>query len=208
MPNRGRSSLLWVTLAMFALLLAGCSGFFVNPTLTSISVVPASASISPCSAPVAGVSCTVQLTATGTFNDGSTGPITVTWTPTPTGVVTVSSGGLVSGVTPGSATISAASGSVTPGTSSISVCGVSTTSISITGPTTATLTTTPLPSYTATGSSGQNITTQVVWQSSDPTVAAISATTGVITTISLAGTTEITATACGVTSNTITLTVS
>jgi Big-like domain-containing protein len=215
MANRGRSSLLWVTLAIVALfgtaslLVVGCNGFFIDPTLTSISVTPSAASISPCSAPVPGISCTVQLTATGTFNDGSTGPTTVTWTSQSPAIATVSTGGLVSGVAAGTATIQAASGSITPGSASISVCGVNTTSITITGPTTASLSSTN-PStliYTARGSSGQDITTQVVWQSSSATVATIGPTTGVITQIVGTGTTNITATACGVTSNQITLTV-
>jgi len=215
MPNRGRSSLVWVTLATVALfgiaslLVVGCNGFFINPTLTAISVTPSSASISPCSAPVPGIPCTVQLTATGTFNDGSTGPTSVTWTSESPSIATVNTGGLVSGVAAGTATIQAASGSVTPGSSSVSVCGVNTTSITITGPTTASLSSTN-PStliYTAVGSSGQNITTQVVWQSSSATVATIGPTTGVITQLVGTGSTSITATTCGVTSNSITLTV-
>lgn len=210
MANHGRSSLLWIILATAVLLLvAACNGFFIDPTLTAISVTPTTASIAPCSPPPpAGSVCTVQLTATGTFNDGSTGPTSVTWTSGSTAVATVNTGGLVTGVAPGSATISAASGSITAGTASITVCGVNTATISITGPTTASLTTTPLPSYTAKGSSGQDITAQVVWQSLSPAVATISATTGQITALSSAGSTNIIATACGVTSNTITLTVS
>ena len=212
MANRRRSSLVWVALAMFGLLLAGCSGFFIDPTLTAISVTPSVATISPCSAPVAGISCTQQLTATGTFNDGSTGQTSVTWTSSNTAVATVNTGGLVSGVAPGSATISASSGSVTPGTSSISVCSVSATTISITGPTTASVTATPSSlQYLATGTSGQgSITTQVVWQSSNASVATISnqsGTNGQIAQLVGLGSTNITATACGVTSNTITLTV-
>lgn len=215
MVNRGRSNLLWVVLGtvtllgIASLLVVGCNGFFIDPTLTAISVTPSAASISPCSAPVPGVSCTVPLTATGTFNDGSTGPTTVTWTSQSPSIATVNTGGLVSGVSAGTATIQASSGSVTPGTASISVCGVNTTTITITGPTTASLSSTNPATlvYTARGSTGQDITLQVVWQSSSPSVATIGPTTGVITAISSAGQTSITATTCGVTSNQITLNV-
>lgn len=209
MANHGRAGLVWFALATVVfLLMAGCNGFFTNPTVTQISVTPAIASISPCSAPVPGLPCTVQLTATGTFSDGSTGPVTVTWTSSSTAVATVNTGGTVSGVAPGSATVSASSGAITPGTSSIQVCGVSTTSIVITGPASATLTTPPSSVvYTAKDSNGADITTQVVWQTSNASVATIGATTGVITAISMTGSTNISATACGVTSNTITLTV-
>jgi trimeric autotransporter adhesin len=212
MANHRRSSLGIILATAAVVLVVGCNGFFIDPTLTAISVSPSAATISPCSAPVAGISCTVQLQATGTFNDGSTGQTSVTWTSSNTAIASVNTGGLVSGVSAGSATISAASGSVTPGTSSISVCGVSATSISITGPTTASLSATPSSLvYTATGTSGQgNITSQVIWQSSNTSVATISnqsGTSGQITGLLSQGTTNITATACGITSNTITLTV-
>ncbi len=53
---------------LFLLALAiGCTGFFVNPTLTGVTVGP-TATIQQ--------GKTVQMTATGTYNDGSTKTIT------------------------------------------------------------------------------------------------------------------------------------
>ena len=55
----------------FALLLcmtwAGCSGFFINPSISSIFITPPSATIA--------VNNTVQLIATATYSDGSQKPI-------------------------------------------------------------------------------------------------------------------------------------
>ena len=60
-------------LAAFAALLtlalaASCRGFFVNPTLQSIAVSPTTGSVAP--------GGTIQMTATGTFDDGSTSNVT------------------------------------------------------------------------------------------------------------------------------------
>ena len=90
---------------------AGCGGGGGNspgPTLVSISVTPANASI------VTGGS--QQLTATGTFSDGTTRDVSTqitSWSSSPTGVVRISVAGLVTslGVT-GSVTITAAIGTI------------------------------------------------------------------------------------------------
>jgi len=87
MANHGRSSLLWFALATVVLLwVAGCSGFFVNATLTSILVSPSSATVSL----AAGTK--QQFTATGIFSDGSTQVITttVTWASSDSTVATIS----------------------------------------------------------------------------------------------------------------------
>jgi N-acetylneuraminic acid mutarotase len=84
------------------------SGAHTLATLQSITVTP--------SPPALGVGTTEQLTATGTFADGTTGDVTtqVAWTSSNTSAVTVgASTGLATGVTLGSATITAAGGSVT-----------------------------------------------------------------------------------------------
>ena len=73
----------FAALSMLALA-AGCRGFFVNPTLTSVAVTPTSASL------IEGQ--TQQLALTGTYNDGSTKDLTgsATWTTSASGVATVS----------------------------------------------------------------------------------------------------------------------
>jgi hypothetical protein len=72
-------------------LAASCTGFFPNPTVTAITITPTSPTV-----PYGG---TTQLTAFATFNDGSSGNVTgkVTWSSL-NAAITVSSGGLLTGV--------------------------------------------------------------------------------------------------------------
>jgi trimeric autotransporter adhesin len=116
----------FLTLLLFAAVV-GCNGFFVNPTLTSIAVGP-TATIQQAG--------TVQESAVGTYNDGSTSSLTnVLWSSADTSVATISSSGLVTGVSPGTSTITGASGTVS-GTSTITVSLNNVTGVTI-SPTTA-----------------------------------------------------------------------
>jgi Bacterial Ig-like domain (group 2) len=100
------------TTLLLCALAVGCKGFFVNPTLTSVAVGP-TATINQ--------GGTVQMSAVGTYNDGSTQTLNnVFWSSDPTDVATVSSSGFVTGVSVGSATITGASGTVS-GTATITV---------------------------------------------------------------------------------------
>src|SRR5215470_2269064 len=135
-------------------------------TLTSLVITPANSSVA--------VGSTRQLTATGTYSDGSTSNLTssVNWTSSDPTVETVSNSGLVTGVGLGTAMITAASGAVsihtsvavTPALVSIAVTP-STPSIAVNG----------TQQFTATGtysdSSQQDITGSVTWSSSDGNVA-------------------------------------
>jgi len=114
----------FAVLAIFAFSL-GCRGFFVNPTLTTVTVGPTGFNLP--------VGSTQQMTATGTFNDGSTKTLTsgVVWTSSDPTVATVTVGGLVTGVAAGTATITAQSGTIT-GQSSITVSLTNVTGITIT----------------------------------------------------------------------------
>jgi trimeric autotransporter adhesin len=88
-----RKWLLFASLvAVSTLLGVGCQGFFVNPTLTSITVTPATPNLQ--------VGSTLQLIATGNNDDGSTKNLTTsaTWTSDDPTLVTVSSTGLVKGI--------------------------------------------------------------------------------------------------------------
>ena len=78
-----------------------------SPTLQSIAVTPANPTIMIGGNPA-------QLTATGTYSDASKQNITgsCSWTSSASGVATVSSGGQVTGVAPGSANITCTIGSV------------------------------------------------------------------------------------------------
>src|SRR5207248_2333454 len=93
---------------------SGTSTITVTPVpVASVEVTPATASVQ--------AGQTVQLTATPRDAGGT--PLsgrTVTWSSSNTAVATVSNGGLVSGVTPGSATITATSEGKS-GTSTITV---------------------------------------------------------------------------------------
>ena len=79
-------------------------------TLTSITVTPANPTIS--------TGATQQFTATGTYSDGSTQNITsqTTWTSSNTGIATITSAGLATGINSGSTTITATLSGVTGST--------------------------------------------------------------------------------------------
>lgn len=110
-------------------LAASCTGFFVNPTLTSVSVGPQNLSLT--------VNQTFQMTATGTYSDGTQKTLNkdVTWSSSDAGTVSVGqTSGQVTAVKTGSATISASSG----GCSSCS--GTTTVTVAITGVTSVVIT--------------------------------------------------------------------
>jgi hypothetical protein len=113
----------FATLFLFALGI-GCSGFFVDPVLTSIAVGP-TATINQ--------GATVQESAVGTYNDGSTKTLSsgVQWSSSDSTAATVTNAGLVTGTAPGSATITAAY-QTTSGTSAITVSLGNVTALKIT----------------------------------------------------------------------------
>jgi len=140
-------------------------------TLKSIAVTPASGSII--------VGKTVQLTATGTYSDGSTQNLTssVAWTSSSSAVASVSSTGLATGLSAGSTTSKATSGTLSA-SATISVANATLQSIAVT-PAGSSLMTGQTLQFTATGtySNGttQNLTGSVTWTSSSTSAATISA---------------------------------
>jgi Bacterial Ig-like domain (group 2) len=159
----------------------GCSGFFINPSLSSIYITPASATIA--------VTNTVQLTATGIYSDGSQNKIqgsSVGWSSSATNTATVTSpGGLVTGVATGTATITASAqgvtstASVTVTPSNITTLSITTTPGSTSGQSAATISgtgsTATLQFYAyGNGLSSNDLTNAVTWTSSNPSVATIS----------------------------------
>lgn len=103
-------------LLAFALAAASCDGFFVDPTLTSVSVGPQNLSIQ--------MNEQWKMSATGTYSDGSQKTLTsgVVWFSADSAVASVDqSSGRVTGLTIGSATISASSGSCAACTGSTTV---------------------------------------------------------------------------------------
>ncbi len=177
-------------------------------TLVSIVVNPSTASIPAGS--------TEQFAATGTFSDSSTQDLSSTayWSSSDGTVATVSdtagSQGLASGVSAGSVTITAASGSIT-GAATLAVTGASLVSISI-APQNPSISLGASQQFSATGTysdgTSNDVTALVTWTSSSPAVAVISNTAGTIglATSTGMGQSSITAT-LGTISNSTTLTV-
>ena len=187
MANQGRSSLVWFALATVVfLLVAGCNGFWVNPTLTSIALSsnlgPTPTITAETGAPPtcpAGSVCTVQMLATGTFNDGSTGPITAFWSTSDKTIAAVdSSTGLVTGVAAGTATITASSGTISGQASvMVSLTGLQSIALNPAGTQTFSLSTGSVQFHatgTFAGGGTQDITDAVTWNSSDTTIATVS----------------------------------
>jgi hypothetical protein len=94
-----------------------CTGFFQNPTVSTITIDPPNPTVSFGSG-----AAPLQLTAAATYSDGSSGTLTggtsctgstVCWSSSDTSVATITTGGLLTGVSAGTTTITAASGSIT-----------------------------------------------------------------------------------------------
>lgn len=191
---------------LLVLVLAGgaCQGFFVDPALMSVTVTPPTPSIAE--------GMTLQMTATGTYEDGTTKTITAsaTWSTSDGTIATVNNTGVVAGVAPGSASISASSGAVS-GSTNVTITLSGLVSIQVT-PTNASISSGQTQQFKAMGKlqNGQqeDITTAVSWNSSRTNVATIDAT-GLATaeTVNIISTTQITATSGNVVSNAANLTV-
>jgi trimeric autotransporter adhesin len=168
------------SLLLFAVAV-GCNGFFVDPTLTGLTVGPTT-SIQ--------TGQTVQMTAVGTYNDGSTNTVkNVYWSSSSTSIASVSSSGLVTGVSAGQATITGSSGTVS-GTGTITVTIANLTSIKVqTQPTVGVTSVTQGDSqqFQALGTSnGQqvDITDSVTWSLNPTPTGCSMSSTGLLTTTS------------------------
>jgi uncharacterized protein YjdB len=169
-------------------------------SLQAIAISPTGASVP--------ANTSQQFSATGSYSDGSSRDITaiVTWNSSLSSVATITTNGLLTGVSAGSTTVSAILGGITQSTN-----------VTVTAPTISFITVTPvgltLPigvnqQYVATATytdgTSQDLVSGVNWSSSTTSVASISGS-GLATTIG-AGTTTIVATAGG-SSDSVTLTV-
>ncbi|HEX3351617.1 MAG: Ig-like domain-containing protein [Terriglobales bacterium] len=182
----------------------------MNPTLTSLSVAPTTVSL------IEGN--TQQISATGTYDDGSTKDLTgsADWSSSDTSVATVAAGLVKAAATitnpPGTATITATSGTVSA-TSTVTVNTGPLLSIAITASTlnpTAGTTFTLTAMGTFSGSSQlQDITSQVSWNNDNTTAVSLSQGSGSAT--ANTGTSgqiaHIFATLDNINSNTVTITV-
>lgn len=115
-------------LAFAILLLAlavGCTGFFQNPQIVTLTVGPQNASIQQGS--------NLQMSAIGTFDDGSTKTLSsnVFWSSSDTAVAPITPTGLVTAASSGTSTITASSGATT-GTTTLTVTLMNVTGITVT----------------------------------------------------------------------------
>jgi uncharacterized protein YjdB len=169
--------------------------------LSAITVTPGSTSINAGSQQ--------QFTATGTFSGGLTSNITnfVTWTSSNTVAATISSAGLASGLSAGTTSIQASSGTITGSAALVVVSTSVLQSITVT-PSASSIAKGQMQQFVATGAysdgSTQNLTSAVTWSSSLQAVATISSS-GLATGMGV-GTSTIAAT-LGTVSGSTTLTV-
>jgi trimeric autotransporter adhesin len=149
---------------------------------------------------------TEQLTITGTFSDGSTRSLTnqvTSWASSDTAVATITPSGLLTGVAPGSSTITANVGSVSD-TTTVTVSNATLNSIAV-APSGATLQPSAKLGFTAVGTfsdgSTQTITGQATWASDNTAAATVSNSSGSkgVATGVAAGTTNISASMLGIT---------
>ena len=180
----------------------GSSGTPVMPTLTSIAITPAPASVA--------AGATVQFVATGTYSDNSKVVVTstVSWSSASTATATINASGLATGVAIGTSAITASLGTVTSPAVTLTVTAPLLKSIAITAVATSIAAGTTTQ-FSATGTYGDGstaaLTTGVTWISATPSVATINAS-GLATGVA-AGTASVTAVVGTVTSAAVTLTV-
>ena len=140
--------------------------------LTSIAVTPSSSSVA--------LGLHSQLTATGTYTDGSTANISssVAWSSSSPSTATVNSAGLVSTLATGSSTLTATLTSIS-GTASVTVTAAVLQSIAVTAPQNSfSLGLSLQLNAVGTYSDGttQNLTSTTTWSSQTPTVGVVSST--------------------------------
>jgi PKD repeat protein len=174
--------------------------FLSAQTLVSIAVTPANPSFA--------LGTTEQMTATGTFDDGSTLDITssVTWTSQHPTIATVNSQGLATSVHVGNSRVTASLSGIN-GSTRLTITAAALVSIAVT-PAMPSIALGMPQQFTATGTftdgSSQNITTTVQWSSSAATVATISNAPGSngLATSAGVGSTTITATSAAISGST------
>ena len=192
-----------------------CTGFFVNPTVTSLAIGPANLSLAP--------DATFQMVATATYSDGSTKDATgqSVWTSSSPNIANFSSPGRITAASlsslttlPGTTTVSASLGTVSSSTQTVNVCPVVQTltltvnggaSVTVTGGTTVTFNL----QATFNGVTGTtDVTAYATWNISNTAVLSSIDTAGNGATIGggTPGTTTVSATICGATSKTVTVT--
>ncbi len=173
-----------------------------DAVLTAIQVTPPSVSLAK--------GQTRQLTATATYSDNTTVDISssVAWLPADITTATVSTTGLLTGRVAGTTEVTASQNGITSNTVQVTVTDAVLAAIQITPPSVS-LAKGQTRQLTATATYSDNttvdISSSVAWLPADITTATVS-TTGLLTG-RVAGTTEVTASQNGITSNTVQVTV-
>lgn len=192
-------------LCVLTIILCSCNNFWVDPKLTSVAVTPASPSVA--------VGKTVQLTAVGGYDDGTSNKLTssVTWSSSDSGVASVSTSGLLEGVSAGTATITASQ--LDKSGTTAAIITLSNVESIVIAPSSASIRAGATQPFTATAilNDGTSVdaTNAVTWNSSDQNVAKIASTGLAIgNSVSSTQTTTITATSGSIVSNQAVLTVS
>ena len=179
-----------------------------SATITATAATLSSIAITP-PAPSLAKGTTKQLTATGTFSDHTTLNLTamVTWASDTQSAITVSSSGLATAVDVGTATVTASLDNIT-GSTMLTTTAATIESIAVT-PVAPQVVVGLTQQFTATATltdhTTQNVTADVTWESSDPTLATID-TNGLATTL-LIGAPTISATLTGGFTDSTTLTI-
>jgi len=177
--------------------LAGCAGTAASvapKSLTAIAVTPGQPSLT--------AGATQQLTATGTYSDGSTADISTSanWASSAASVATVNSSGTLTAVAAGSATVTASLGSIS-GSAAVQVSAPAPvlSSISI-APAAATVNVGSTQQFSATGTysdgSTQNLSATATWTTSNAALATVT-NSGLATAVA-PGAATVTATLSGV----------
>jgi len=149
--------------------------------LTTITLTGTQGSTTPIAPPTLAAGTTLQVYATGTYNDGSTQDITTqaTWSSSAANATVV--GGLITAVSVGTPTISAVLSGIT-GSIGVTVTPAGLVSIAITPAGATTVAAGNTQQFTATGTytdtSTQNITSSVTWSSSELSVTMSTTTPG------------------------------
>jgi uncharacterized protein YjdB len=173
------------------------------PTVTGITIAPATLSLQ--------IGATGTLAVTGHYSDSTTAAITsgITWSSGTAAVASVSTAGVVTALTAGSATITASvtgpAGALTAqATVTVAAAAVVLTSIAVSPTTLSVAAGATHAALTVTGTSSNGamaaITSGITWSSSASSVASV-ASTGIITAGSASGTATITATVAGPSGN-------
>jgi len=136
---------------------AGCGGFFVDPTLTSIAISPTS--------PQVEVGKTVTLEAFGTYDDGSRKQVKsgVSWSSgTPTIAMVDTNTGIMTGVAQGTSTITASAQALS-GTATATVILSNITSLTVNPTTWSVGQAGGNQEFTATANGSIDVTTSATW---------------------------------------------